>query len=130
MKSPALGEVLKPLHALEAAEAEAGEVARAQWAIDRKVSELEAERDEKTARKLIGDGKANEARALLAEQEQAAEPVARRFIVNDSSVERLGELLAVNPWGLLAYRDELYGLLRDLRQAAARVRARVLSDGL
>ena len=114
MKSPALGEVLKPLHALEAAEAEAGEVARAQWAIDRKVSELEAERDEKTARKLIGDGKANEARALLAEQEQAAEPVARRFIVNDSSVERLGELLAVNPWGLLAYRDELYGLLRDL----------------
>lgn len=43
-----------------------------------------------------------------------AEPVARRYIVNDATVEKLGELLQQNPWGTLSYRDELYGLLTSL----------------
>jgi putative DNA primase/helicase len=43
-----------------------------------------------------------------------SEPTARRFIVNDATVEKLGELMQQNPWGTLSYRDELYGLLTGL----------------
>ena len=32
-------------------------------------------------------------------------------MVNDATVEKLGELLEVNPWGTLSYRDEIHGLL-------------------
>ena len=37
-----------------------------------------------------------------------------RLYVNDTSVEKLGDLLAKNPRGLLFYRDELAGLLADM----------------
>jgi len=40
--------------------------------------------------------------------------VHRRYKVNDFSVEALGEILMDNPTGVLAYRDELSGLLKSL----------------
>jgi hypothetical protein len=39
------------------------------------------------------------------------EPVARRFRTNDATVEKLGDLLAKAPDGILVFRDELVGLL-------------------
>lgn len=38
---------------------------------------------------------------------------ARRYIINDSTIEKIVELLAENPNGLLLYRDELMGLIRS-----------------
>lgn len=35
----------------------------------------------------------------------------RRYVVNDATVEKLAELLTVNQWGTLVYRDEIHGLL-------------------
>ena len=51
------------------------------------------------------------ARALLAPVDAPAEPTMRRYVVNDSTVEALADLLVENPWGLLVYRDEVHGLL-------------------
>ena len=51
------------------------------------------------------------ARALLEPLDTPSEPTARRFIVNDATVEKLGDLLVDNPQGLLVFRDELIGLL-------------------
>jgi putative DNA primase/helicase len=51
------------------------------------------------------------------------EPKARRYIVNDTTYEALGEVLAANPNGVLAFRDELVSLLKTLDReeyAAAR----------
>lgn len=45
-----------------------------------------------------------------------APPKRRRFIVNDTSVERVGEILAENPNGVLLYRDELIGFLKGLER--------------
>jgi hypothetical protein len=42
------------------------------------------------------------------------QPAARRYVVNDCSVEALGVILQGNPNGTLAYRDELIGLLKSL----------------
>ena len=52
------------------------------------------------------------ARALLEPTDDLpAEPTARRYVVNDATVEALGELLETNTFGMLVYRDELHGLL-------------------
>jgi hypothetical protein len=55
--------------------------------------------------------------------EKPQEPVLPRFRTNDSSYEKLGELLTGNPNGILVERDELISLLRyldDEQHAAAR----------
>lgn len=113
MKSPALGESLKPLHRLQTTEFEQWQAAHEAWELDCKVAELQATDREKKAKGLASKDPAA-ARALLEPADTPSEPMARRYIVNDASVERLGELLAENPWGTLSYRDELYGLLTGM----------------
>lgn len=41
-------------------------------------------------------------------------PVRRRYLVNDGTVEKLGEILQQNPNGVIVFRDELTGLLKSL----------------
>ena len=115
MKSPALGESLKPLNRLQATEYEQWQAAHDAWELDCKVSELQATDREKKAKALASKDPAA-ARALLEPGDTPAEPTARRYIVNDATVEKLGELLTVNPWGTLSYRDELYGLLTSMER--------------
>lgn len=110
MKSPALSEVLKPLQRLEATERDQWQVAHEAWELDCKVADMAAEANEKQARGLATKDPAK-ARALLEPVDTPAEPLARRYMVNDATVEKLGELLTVNQWGVLVYRDELHGLL-------------------
>jgi putative DNA primase/helicase len=51
--------------------------------------------------------------ALLSEKDEKG-PVLRRYVVNDATVEKLGEILAENPNGVLTFRDELTGFLKSL----------------
>jgi putative DNA primase/helicase len=113
MKSPALGEALKPLQRLQANEYELWQAAHDAWALDGKVAELQTADREKQAKAAVTKDPAK-ARALLAPIDAPAEPQARRFVVNDATVEKLGELLTANPWGTLGYRDELYALLTGM----------------
>lgn len=110
MKSPALGEVLKPLHRLESTEREQWQAAHEAWELDTKVAELAGKANEKQAAAVAAKDPAK-ARALLAPTDQPTEPTMRRYVVNDSTVEALADLLVENPWGLLVYRDEVHGLL-------------------
>ena len=112
-KSPALSEALKPLHRLQANEFELHKAVHEAWALDCKVEELASVGRERKA-KGLADKDPAAARALLEPVDMPAEPTARRFIVNDATVEKLGELMQQNPWGTLSYRDELYGLLTGL----------------
>src|SRR3989442_15687344 len=41
-------------------------------------------------------------------------PVGKRYLVNDTTVEKLGELLNHHPNGLLLFRDELSGWLHTM----------------
>ncbi len=113
MKSPALAESLKPLHRLQANEFEQWQAAHEAWELDCKLSELQSADREKKA-KALASKDPTAARALLEPGDMPAEPMARRYIVNDATVEKLGELLMANPWGTLSYRDELYGLLTGM----------------
>lgn len=111
MKSPALSEVLKPLQRLEKTEREQWQAAHEAWQLDCKVAELAAKANEKQAAAQVAKDPAK-ARALLQPADNMTpEPTMRRYVVNDATVEKLAELLTVNQWGTLVYRDEIHGLL-------------------
>lgn len=112
-KSPALNEALKPLNRLQAAAFELWQAAHEAWELDCKVVAMQDVANEKKAKALASKDPAA-ARQLLAPIDTPEEPIARRYIVNDATVEKLGELMQQNEWGVLSYRDELYGLLTGL----------------
>lgn len=112
-KSAAVSEALKPLFQLEAQEFKRAAIEKRDWQSECDFFEVDKENKKKTA-KILVDKDPIAARALLEPLDMPVEPKARRLIVNDVTVEKLGELLQQNPFGLLSYRDEIYGLLTAL----------------
>lgn len=117
-KSPAIGAALKPLDRLIARAMEAHQAEREAFEAEKTVFEARQDAIEgriKTAAKAKdskGENLDNLARELQGHRQQApAAPVLRRYKSNDTTVEKLGELLRENPTGLLVLRDELVGLL-------------------
>ncbi len=64
----------------------------------------------------VREGKTEMAKRLAREiiKDGGKEPQRRRYLTNDATVEKIGELLAANPRGLLIFRDELTGWLSSL----------------
>ena len=110
MKSPALSEVMKPLHRLEKEGRELWQTAHDAWELDCKVAGMADDAKEKSAKGLAVKDPAA-ARALLQPTDTPPEPTMRRYVVNDATVEKLADLLVTNQWGVLVYRDEMHGLL-------------------
>ncbi|WP_063776780.1 YfjI family protein [Microvirga massiliensis] len=122
MKSPAMNEALAPLRRLEAKAREENQAALSAY----KKSLAEYRLRQKAAKsaaqqKLKGSPNADLSDLLPGEEPE--EPQARRFIASDCTYEALGDILANNPNGVLAFRDEMVALLRTLDReeyAAAR----------
>lgn len=118
-KSPAITSALAPLDRLIADAMEAHKEKAA--AFEAQKVAIQAQREAIEARiKGAAKAKSGEARESLEDltkelqtfnSRQDVEPILRRFKTNDSTVEKLGELLRDNPRGLLALRDELVGLI-------------------
>ena len=116
MKSPAMKQALRPLAALEAKEREKHRDAMTEHKAAGEILDLERKSAKDKAKKLMTDGKKDAALAALTEfANDLPAPVARRYIVNDATVEKLGELLNENPNGLLLVRDELGGWLATMQ---------------
>ena len=120
-KSPAIGAALKPLDRL---------IAKAMEAQSKELEEYESKKTVHAAQKealefsikQTAKGKPSNgsngstlsalARELQDHQKDAPkEPILRRYKTNDTTVEKLGELLRENPAGLMVLRDEIVGLL-------------------
>ncbi len=120
MKTPAINEALRPIRKLAAeATAEFGDAeVLAEASAMMSKARLSALQDEaKSAVKKRDSVEAERIRAEIAEAKRGladAEAHERRYIVNDPTIEKLGELLNQNPRGLLLVRDELSGFLRLL----------------
>ncbi len=114
LKSPSLKEVLKPMKALE-------EEAYAAFEKEIQAHEIELE-SHKVQKEAIKKrmGKAadlrNDLDYKLAMEElkmlkEPQAPIWKRYCTNDTTIEKMHELLSQNPRGLLLHRDELMGLL-------------------
>jgi hypothetical protein len=120
MKSPAMAEALKPIQRLEKAAREAHSEAQAAYERERDLYDLRNEAARDAARKALKSGLAG---SLPADLIRPDAPAAKRYMVNDTSYEALGETMVDNPNGVLAFRDELVSLLKGLDReeyAAAR----------
>ena len=108
MKSPALTEVMKPLHRLESEAHHAYEAAHTAWEAAKERTAIA-----KHAAKLVATNKLKKdpKAEITASLDEPDEPLATRFTVNNFSLEALGEVLKANPKGVLAFSDEIHGLL-------------------
>ncbi len=107
MKTPALAQVLAPLKKLETNALNAFAVTRAQFEIDKMIFESAKKQIEANIKK----GATVHARQLPVQPEEPQPP---RFLINDATYQKLGEVLSGNPHGLLVFQDELSGLLMRL----------------
>lgn len=118
MKSPPLTEIMRPLQVLQARASEHYESAMTEHQAGEMVA-AESERVAKDAiRKMLKEGRKVDARERAEEAVHTGEdePSCRRYVVNDSTVEKLGEILNENPHGVLLFRDELNGFIRSMEK--------------
>ena len=94
LKSPAMGEALKPLHQLEKAAREANGEALAAHAREHELWKIKTEAARAAARKALTGGRDASLPDDLTEPEA---PKAKRYMVNDTTYEALGEIMADNP---------------------------------
>jgi len=115
LKSPALREALRPLRELESTAATNHQSAVKEWNVKQAAAAIRRRANESNALQAAKKGISFDA-GTFADSDGDDEPPMRRFVVNDSSVEALGEVLRGNPNGTLLYQDELIGLLRQLER--------------
>jgi putative DNA primase/helicase len=127
LKTPALMEALRPLRALESAALEQHKAEIIEWQARREAAKVRRDAAKAKARQDASKGKDFDVSGLVLPDDDQ-EPQPRRYIVNDSSIEALGMVLRASPNGVLAYRDELIGLLKSLdREGMEGARAFYLS---
>lgn len=112
-KTPAMNAALIYLESMQKQECENFKTKHAAWKRDMDIQEMIGDENRKKAKKLINDD-VQAARSLLEPGAKLDEPDERRYVINDTSVEKLGEISQKNEWGFLAYRDEIYGLMKSL----------------
>jgi hypothetical protein len=111
MKSPPVREVMKPLQRLEIKAAKEYAAAENAYRLTEATWKAQHRTAEDSLMQAVKKGTPTNAVAL---PEKPAMPIRRRYVTNDSTVEKLGEILAGNPHGVLQFRDELMGLLKNL----------------
>ena len=114
LKTPSLREALRPLNKLEANARKEHEEALAHLKAEKLVAEARVTNAKLELKTALRDGKDAHAIAKAALEAPEEGPPRRRYLVHDSTVEKLGEILADNPRGVMVFRDELTGWLRSL----------------
>ncbi len=115
-KSPAMGAALRPLDRLIALAMQGYQANLESFESARTIFEAKNEAIEARIKAAARDAKKGDLDTLAKElqghrQQMPDVPILRRYKSNDTTVEKLGELLRENPFGLLVLRDELVGLI-------------------
>lgn len=115
LKTPAIAEAMKPLDALEREAKLVYDAAQRQYEAEQEA--FKAHKDSLlTSMRKVANGKASAGLTMdglkydLTALAAPFLPVWRRYKTNDATVEKMAELQAENPRGLLIFRDELIGL--------------------
>jgi hypothetical protein len=125
MKTPALEAGLKPIKQLAAKAKVEHEKALKDYEFDQVVhaarhkalkEALQSAAKDITAKKSAAD-ELREFKKQFEELEEPDAPAQKRYITNDVTIEKLAEILAENPDGILYYADELMRFLKGLDRA-------------
>ena len=117
LKTPAIQEPIRMIEALEAKAREVFERDEKDHDADIMLAKAESKEAEKLIAAALKAKDRERAHALALEASEVPPPPVRtRYKTQDTTVEKLGELLRDNPRGILIYRDELIGFLRSLDQ--------------
>ncbi len=117
MKSPAMAEGLRPLKRLAKEAHQQYKDKLENYEVEKVISKQRSILTEVAIKKALQEGGGIEGakkKALTEAKEEIQQPTQHRYIVNDATIEKLGELLNQNPNGLLLVRDELTGWLKNL----------------
>jgi hypothetical protein len=121
LKSPALRLALRPFKALQKVADEHYSAERENYDLELEAFNLRRDAKKKAVVKALASDR--EASIDLGGLAPPSKPVQRIYWTSDATAEKLGELLAENPNGLLVERDELSSFLaalEDERNSAAR----------
>ena len=114
MKSPALQETTQFIRALEDVARRQHKDDLTQYQADLEIAKATRDVRQKELRKTIqGNGDPPQLAVEIAAADPDA-PKRTRYLLHDTTVEKIGEILAANPRGVLIFRDELTGFLRSL----------------
>lgn len=116
MKSPSMKEALKPLKQFDIKAAQQFEEDLRGYKEDCQLIELENQTAKSNAKIALKNEDRKAAREALKVLENPPFPYQKRIMINDATIEKLGELLKENPNGLLLVRDELSGWLMKLNK--------------
>lgn len=115
MKSPAMKAALEPLHNIEDELARLYKNAIDKYSFDKEYSEVSRVTRFKAAKDLIKRGKDEDAKEVIRNALFNEDyPKRKRIIINDTSVEKLGEILNENPNGVIHIRDEFSGWISKI----------------
>jgi hypothetical protein len=113
LKSPALEATLAPLKRLVAQAVENHILKYAEYNMEKELAAMRSDAKKKEVKEKLKEDSNADVLALLTVGEPDV-PTQKRYIANDTTPASLGELLRLNPNGLLVHRDELVSLLKNL----------------
>lgn len=115
MKTPPLKSTLAPLDMLNSAEFEKYSQQMVEFEKKVRIGQLRKNVLENKIKTAMRRGQDYEELSReIAEIDQICMPLRRRYVVNDCTVQALGQILSENSYGVIAVRDELIGLLKFL----------------
>ncbi|WP_185734505.1 YfjI family protein [Burkholderia sp. Bp9031] len=112
MKSPSMSAALAPLKRLQVDANKDHDFAMEGYERDKSTYELRIDAAEKQTKKTLA--KNPSASVEQFEFDSPVEPILRRYLVNDATVEALLDICAENPQGVGIFRDELVSLIKSL----------------
>jgi len=119
LKSPALKVPMDMLSCLEMAAKKDHERDLHAYKVHEVKAKVAAKQAEANLKRAMEKGRSDEVDMLaerIVDADSEDPPARRRYVTNDSTVEKLGELLAANPRGILVFRDELSGFLQTFNK--------------
>ena len=112
LKTPAVESILSHIKRLDAEAKDKYDSEIQAFECDKEFIKVERKDIDRKAAILLKKGETAEARELYASREDIVPPVRKCRFTNDSTIEKLGELLSQNGNGILGWRDEMSGFLR------------------
>jgi len=114
MKSPTLAEALSSIKKLQAEAFDVFSNAKAEHDAQAELAKLKQSMNKTEARKKLKGSKSADVLGLLHSIDPYAAPICKRYITNNATYEKLGEILVENPNGVMVEYDEIIGLLKQL----------------